>query len=194
MQNDNQYQSDQDVWKSQEKEQMDITMEALRIKARRYERENVQCFWLLLCLTPAAVAWICHGIYTFIRLHRPVLVVTESWLLVTFCCIMWRLLHNGPRRAVPTETGLQFLRREFHGKQQTARVIRQFIALLLPAFLVAWWTRGPQLRAQQKAQWLLQPHDLAYLIVALSILAFCWFAIGNWARRCGQEIEKLGQS
>lgn len=194
MQKDKQDQFHEDLWKSQEEEQMQITTAEVRARALRYERENVRGYWILLALTPMLVAWIVYDVYDMIHLHKPLLVATTTWLLVTLCYMVWRPLRSGPRRMRPAEPCTQFLRREFEGRRQWALTIRRGILLLVPAVLAAWWGGGPTLRAKGtgiKATWLLRVHQPVALIVTILVLAFVWFAMGNLARKAEQEIEKL---
>jgi hypothetical protein len=196
MEKDKQDQFHEGLWKSQEEEQMHITTEEVRARARRYERENVLAHWILVVLTPLAVTWIAHDLYGLLRLHKPLLIATETWLLVTFCYVVWGFLRNGPRRTGKAEPGAQFLKREFEGRRQFFLSARRWILLLVPAVLAAWWGGGPALTAKEmgiKAAWLLRVHQPVTLIVTILVLGFLWFALGNAARKADREIEKLGQ-
>ncbi len=194
MQNNKLVQSHEDVWKSQEEEQMNISTEEICARARRHERGNVLGYWTLACLAPLAVAWIVHDLYGLLRLHKPLLIATESWLLLTFCYVAWGFLRNIPRRIRTAESCSQFLKREFEGKRRAFLSVRRWILLLLPAVLAAWWGGGPALTAEEmgvKAAWLLRAHQPVTLIETVLVLAFIWFAMGNAARKVEQEIEKL---
>jgi hypothetical protein len=196
VQNNKPVQSHEDLWKSQEEEQMNVSTEEIRARARRYERGNVLERWILACLAPLAVAWIVRDLYGLLRLHKLLLMATESWLLITFCYVVWGFLRNGPRRIRTAESCSQFLKREFEGKRRFFLSVRRWILLLVPAVLAAWWGGGPALTAKEmgiKAAWLLRVHQPVTLIVTILVLAFIWFAMGNAARRAEQEIEKLGR-
>jgi hypothetical protein len=196
MQNNEPEQSYEDLWTSQEEEQMNLSTEEIRARALRYERGNVLERWILACLAPLAVVWIVHDLYGLLRLHRPLLMATESWLLVTFCYVVWEFLRNGPRRMRTAESCSQFLKREFEGKRRFFLSIRRWILLLVPAVLAAWWGGGPTLTAEEmgvKAGWLLRVHQPLTLILTIMVLAFIWSALGNAARKAEQEIEKLGR-
>jgi hypothetical protein len=196
MQNNKPEQSYEDLWKSQKEEQMNTSIDEICARARRYERGNVLEHWILACLAPLAAAWVAHDLYGLLRLHRPLLIATESWLLVTFCYVVWGFLRDSPRRIRTAESCSQFLKREFEGKRRSALSMRRWILLLVPAVLAAWWGGGPALTAKEmgiKAVWLLRVHQPAILIVTILVLAFVWFAMGNVARKAEQEIEKLGR-
>jgi hypothetical protein len=196
MQNDKPEQSCEYLWKSQKEEQMNISTEEIRARARRYERGNVLEHWILACLAPLAVAWIVRDLYGLLRLHKLLLMATESWLLVTFCYVVWGFLRNSPRRIRTAESCSQFLKREFEGKRRFFLSLRRWILLLVPAVLAAWWGGGPALTAKEmgiKAAWLLRVHQPVTLIVTILVLVFIWFAMGNETRKAEQEIEKLGR-
>jgi uncharacterized RDD family membrane protein YckC len=194
MQKDEQEQLHETLWKSQEEEPMQMTTAEVSTRARKYERENILVFWLMLVLTPLVVAWIVYDLFHL--LPKPLLFVTETWLLVTFLYAVWSFLRKGPRRMVPAEPCKQFLRREFEGKCQTATTIRRWILLLVPAVLAAWWGGGPALRARQmgiKSPWLSQLHAPLPLAVTILVLAFVWFGCGNAARKAKREMERLDE-
>jgi hypothetical protein len=194
MQNNKPEQSYEDLWKSQKEEQMNTSTDEICARARRYEREGVLGYWTLACLAPLAVAWIVRDLYGLLRLHKPLLLATESWLLLTFCYVFWGFLRNSPRRIRTAESCSEFLKREFEGKRRFFLSVRRWILLLLPAVLAAWWGGGPALTAKEmgiKAAWLLRVHQPVTLIVTILVLAFVWFAMGNAARKAEQEIEKL---
>lgn len=174
---------------------MNMTTEQLCAKASWYERENVWAYRIMLGLAPLLVALIVYQLYEVIHLGKYLLTTTLTWLLATFCYISWRFLRNGPRRMVPAEPCVQFLKREFEGKRQTAAATRIWMLLLLPAVLADWWGGGPALRAKElgiKSEWLLKLHGPVPLIFAISVFATIWFAMGSEARRAEREIEKLG--
>ena len=129
----------EELWKSQEGEPMNITSEQLCVRARRYERKGVWAHWIMLGLVPLLTAFILYELYGLIHSAKFLLVTTETWLLVTFLYIIWGFLRNGPRRMVPAEPCVQFLKREFEFKSQFARAGRVWILLLLPAVFGAWW-------------------------------------------------------
>jgi uncharacterized RDD family membrane protein YckC len=194
MQNNKPEQSYEDLWKSQREEQMNTSTDEICARARRCERGNVLGHWILACLAPLAVAWIVHDLYGLLRLHRPLLIATVTWLLVTFCYVVWGFVRNGPRRMGAAEPSTQFLKREFEGRRRFALSVRRWILLLVPAVLAAWWGGGPALTASEmgiKAAWLLRAHQPVTLIVTILVLVFVWFAMGNAARKAEQEIEKL---
>jgi hypothetical protein len=113
---------------------------------------------MMLGFTPLVAAWYVYSLYALIHLHKPVLIATTTWLFVTFCYVVWRLLRNGPRRIVSAEPCAQFLEREFEGKLQFALETRRWILLLVPAVLAAWWGGGPTLGAKRlgiESPWLL---------------------------------------
>lgn len=184
----------QDLWKSQEDEQMDIATEAVRAKARKYERKSVLGHRLMWGLGPLLIALCLYRLFELIRLDKYVLAATMTWLLATSCYVIGGFLRNSPKRMGAAEPCGQFLKREFEGKLQFVRATRLWILLLLPAVLVAWWAGGPALTAKGlgiKSDWLLQVHAPLPLILTLAVLAFIWFAIGNVAKKARQEIEKL---
>lgn len=137
--------------------------------------------------------------YELIHLYlsqKYLLLATSSWLLVTFCYIAWRFLQSGPRRIGKTEPCVKFLKREFEGKRQFARLTREWMLLLIPAVLGAWWGGGPALRAKEMGirwVWLLQPRKPMQLLVILSVLVLVWLAMGNVVRKATREIERLGE-
>lgn len=186
-------QSEHHLWQSQEEEQMDVSMEQLRARARKYERENVWGFWVMLFLTPTVLAW---AIYDLAHVHRPLLVATAGWLYLTFCYVAWRFLRKGPSRIGSSEPCVRFLKRQLHTKIASARAVRVWILLLLPAVVSAWWAGGPALRAAEfgiKSPWLTQLHGPIPLIVTIGILAGFWFLMGDVARKANREIEKLNE-
>jgi hypothetical protein len=196
MQNNKPEQSYEGLWKSQNEGQMDTSTDAICARARRYERESVLAHWTLACLAPPAVAWIVHDLYGLLRLHRPLLIATEAWLLVTFCYVVWGFLRNSPRQIRTAESCSQFLKREFEGKRRSALSVRRWIVLLVPAVLAAWWGGGPALTAKEmgiKAGWLLRIHQPITLIVTILVLVFLWITLRNAARKAEREIEKLGR-
>lgn len=194
MHGDEREQSHQDLWKSQEEESMQVSIEEVCAKARRYERENVRVHWaVLLGLTPLAVVAFGHNLIQF---HGPWLVAGNIWALAVFCCIVWRLVRNGPRRTGSEEPCVHFLRREFEGKRQSLRWVRWLVLLFFPAVLASWLGRGPVLRAKslgiQSPGWLQYLQGPGPLIVSSLIIAFVWFALSAEARKADREIEKLG--
>jgi hypothetical protein len=195
MQKDKPEKFHEELWKSQEEEPMNVTTEQLCARARRYERGNVWAHRVMLGVSPLLAAFILYDLYGMFRLGKTLLITTETWLLLTFCYVIWGFLRRGPRRMVPAEPCAQFLKREFEGKRQAALGVRAWILLLLPAVIAAWWGGGPALRAQQmgiKSAWLLKLHAPVPLIVTVSVIALIWFVMGGEARRAQREIERLG--
>ena len=169
----------QDLWKSQEEgsqeeSSMDITLEAVRVKARRYERESVIAHRVALILTPLFVLG--FG-YNIARLREPWIVAGQVWALLWFCGMVWKLLWQGPHRITRTEPCLVYLRREFQYKRQGLLWLRNWVLLLLPAILASWWggRLGPL------------PFVATSLTVAFVSFAFTHHA--NKVRRWLQELE-----
>ncbi len=139
MQEDKLQQFHEHLWKSEEEESMELSPEKLCARAHKYERANVASYWMLLALTPFLAAVVIYELARLYAAQKYLLVATECWLLATLCYVAWRLLRGGPRRIGKAEPCVQFLKREFEGKRQFARVIRLWILLLVPAVLAAWW-------------------------------------------------------
>ena len=194
MQGNDREQSHQDLWKSQEDGPMQITIDEVRAKARRYERENVLVFWAMLGLTPLFLALF---IYNVVRLREPLLVQVGGGLTVaTFCCIAGRLVWKGPNRIVPGEPSVQFLRREFEGKRQGLLWARRCWLLLVPAMLASWWGGGPLRRKAlgiRPSWWPSLLKEYEPLIVTSLVVAFVWFAFWKEGRKVEREIDKLGK-
>ncbi len=172
---------------------MQITIDEVRARARRYERENVLFFWVMLGLTPLFVA---AFIYNLVHFRQPWLVAGTAWTLVALCYVVWRLVRNGPNRMVPGEPCVHFLRREFEGKRQGSLWLRRFVVLLIPAILASWWGGGP-LRGKalgiRPSWWPSLLKDYEPLIVTALVLAFIWFASWREGRKAEREIEKLSK-
>jgi len=183
----------QDLWKSQEDGPMQITTGEVRARVRKYERENVLFYWVMLGLTPLFVAVF---IYNLIRLRQPWLIAATAWTLVTLCYVVWRLVRKGPNRMVPGEPCVQFLRREFEGKRQGSIWLRRFVLLLIPAVLASWWGGGP-LRGKalgvRPSWWPGLLTEYEPLIVTALVLAFIWFAFWREGRKAEREIQRLGK-
>jgi len=196
MQDDKEQRDHEHIWKAQEVEPMRMSTEELCARARKQERENVFAHWILRGLTPMLAAVVAYEMVRLYQAHRFLLVATITWLLLTFGWTMWKPLRSGPRRIGKMEPCIQFLARELESKRQFSRAIREWILLLVPAVVGAWWAGGPALRAREMGinwPWLLQRHEPLALIVPLLVLAFIWFAMTNIARRTSREIDKLGR-
>ena len=72
MQKNNQEQSHESLWKSQEDRSMHITAEEVCARARGYEQENVWTHWIMLGFTTLLVSWYVYEVYNLISLHMAV--------------------------------------------------------------------------------------------------------------------------
>lgn len=186
-------QKNEALWKSQEEDPMQITMEEVCARARMQETRSARAFRAILCLAALfAVAFI----HNLLRFRQPWLITGTAWALVAICYIAWRLLRNGPARRRPAEPCMDFLRRELEAKRQGALGIRWLVVLLSPAILASWWGGGPALRAKTlgvQSAWVLQLlNGPALLIVMALAMAFVWFAFSRQARKIKREMERLG--
>jgi len=180
------------LWKLQEDEPMEMAAAEVRAKARRYRRESVLVYWVVLGLAPLLLAAFIHNI---MRFRDPWLIVGQGFGLATVFCIAWRVVRNGPTRMLPTEPCVHFLRREFEGKRRGLLWVRGCLLLLIPAVLASWWGGGPVAGAKAlgvKSPWLLSViGGSAPLIVIAVLLALVWFAFSKEARRFERELENL---
>jgi hypothetical protein len=163
----------QDLWKSQEEGSMDITINAVRAKARRYELESVIVHRVMLILTPLFVLG--FG-YNIAHLRQPWIVAGQVWTLLWFCGMAWKLLWKGPRRITPTEPCLVYLRREFQYKRQGLLWLRGRVWLLIPAIAASWW--GGRTGA------------VPFIVTAV-MLAFASFAFSHHANKVGRWLQEL---
>jgi hypothetical protein len=172
----------EDLWKSQEEEPMSITAEEACALAHKHERQSVVVYW-----GAWAVALLLIGgfVRDLVNLRNPWIVAGLVWTLATFLYMAGELLRKGVNRMATEEPCVVFLRRELQGKRRGLVRIQQGILLLVPGILAVWWGGGslPRLAAGP-----------APFIMALIMLAFCWFSFWTQTRKVDREIERLGRS
>ncbi len=192
MQGNDREESLQELWKSQEETFMQITIDDVRARSRKYQRESVVVLWAVLILTPLFVGGF---IYNLLRFHQPSLIAGTTFALIAVCGIAWKAIQKNPRKPAPAVPCMDFLRQQLDGKRRGALWVRNWLLLLIPAVLLCWWGGGPALGA--KTFGLRSPASLrlfqgpAPLLVMIVLIAFEWFAFMREARRAEREIRKL---
>jgi hypothetical protein len=110
---------------------MDIAIDAVRAKARKYEGECDR--------TPGGAdcdAVVCAG--SIAHLREPWIVAGQVWAVLWFCGLLWKLLWKGPHQTTSAEPCLVYPRREFQNKRQGLLWLRGWVWLLIPAVAASW--------------------------------------------------------
>jgi hypothetical protein len=172
-------QADENLWKQQEEEPMNLTVEDVCARGRRHQRNDARVGWVLLALTPLVIAAYIRNLLQF---HDRWLIAGTGWGLAAFCYFVWISIRNGTRPKPAEEPCVHYLRRLFEGKRRWASQMRWAVLMCIPAIVAVRVGRGTALNAR----------SLAVTAPWLLLLALVWFAMTLEARRLEREIQNLG--
>lgn len=185
------------LWKSQEKMQMNITIDEICRLAHKRESAGILSHRLfLLVVLLFCVAFV----YNMVRFLR------EPWLLAGYAVAIVALslpaikaAMKGPSRIRPAEPCVDFLRRELDTRCRGIRLIRWSILLMWPATIFCSIGGGPMLRAHAlgiHSGWALRLFEWPVTVsVMAALLAFVWFGFTSELRKLEtrrDELRKLG--
>jgi hypothetical protein len=166
------------LWKSQEETEMDITTDEVCRLAHKREATAIlshRIFLLVVLLFCAAF------VYNMVRLlHEPWLLAGCGVAIVALSLPAVKAAMDGPSRMRTGEPCIAFLRRELDGRCRGIRLIRWSILLMWPATILCSIGGGPMLRAKAlgiHSAWALRLFEWPVTISVMTVLlAFCWFA------------------
>ncbi len=145
MQNDEREQFHEELWKSQEVSQLQMTTEEVCAKAHKLERTGIRMYWAIFMFMVAATLLY---VYRLTQFHQPWLISGTVWAVGSLGYTMWGLIRNGPTRMRPAEPCIHFLVREFEAKRRGLLLVRQLALLFVPTILAMWLGGGPGTRGE----------------------------------------------
>jgi hypothetical protein len=173
------------LWKSQEETQMNITMDEVCRLARKRQTWAILSHRLFLLV----VLVFCAGfLYNMVRfLHEPWLLAGCAVAIVALSLPAGKAAIDGPSRMRTAEACVDFLRRELDGRCRGIRLIRWSILLMWPATLLCCIGGGPMLRAKAlgiHSAWALRLFEWPVTISGVTLmLAFVWFGFTSELRK-----------
>jgi hypothetical protein len=186
------------LWKNQEEEKMQITMDEVCVRAHAFERKSVREYWLVLGVLALFIAKAAFYLYQF---PSPMSRVgfTSGIAILLYIAVRWA--RNGPPKKLAAlatpHPCVQFMRSELERKREAVLEIRWTLFLFLPAMLASWRAGTPVAIAKSlgiDAPWYLRfQQSPAPLILFALMLVIIWRGFGKEARRIAREIEKLPQ-
>jgi hypothetical protein len=184
------------AWKDQEGEQVQMTLDEIRMRARAVEKKSMRDYWLVLALL---AAFMLVAAVRFFQFSAPVVKMGLAFGIGIFLYIGLRWARNGPPKRLQATANasscIEFLRTELERKRERLLEIRLTLLLLFPAGAAGWWGGGGLEIARRlgiDAPWYTRFQESPAPLVAFAgLLAFMWIGFGKEARAIRQEIEKL---
>ena len=185
------------LWKAQEDEAMQPTLDEVCAKAREFEKKATREYWITLVLLGVVIAAI--GVY-LIRFSEPMIRMGNASALATFLYIAVRWTRNGPpgkpRSQGHPDSCVNFLCAELTKKREGLLEMRWVFCLLFPALIASWSAGGPVKIAEWLGidrPWLTRYQESpAPLILFGVLLLVMWIGSGREARAIRREIVELG--
>lgn len=185
------------TWKSQEEEQVQMTLDEVCMKARAFERKSVREYWLVLVVLTLLIG---KSAINLVLLSTPIVKIGWASGMATFLYIGLRWARNGPPGRVQTmsrpDSCVDFLRSELTRKRERLLEIRLTLFLLFPGMVAIWWGGGAIEIAQRlgiDAPWYTRFQESPAPLAAFALLlAAAWIGFGREVHRVGREIENLG--
>ena len=186
----------ENVWKGQEEEPMQMTLEEVCSRAHSFERKSVRSFWGSMAALGFVV--VVSAIYIF-QFSDPLIRIGNASALTIFLYLAVRIARHGPprrlRAGAQAATCVDFLRSELEKKRELLLEFRMITLLLIPGLVALWWGGGPTAVAEWLGiayPWLVRyQQSWAPLIVCVVLLIVIWFGSGREARELRREIERL---
>jgi len=176
----------QEIWQSQPSQGMQMSTEAIRKRAAKFERKIVR-----RNLRESVAAVVVAGLFTYfiVTTHETVFRVTYGLFIAGMIWVMAQLWKKGAPRTMPADIGnstcLEFLRSELERQRDLIKdVWTWYLAPLVPGYA-----------ALNVAMAVTQPSKLVRLAVLdvffVALFVGCW-QLNLWAARCLQRsIDQL---
>jgi hypothetical protein len=181
------------LWKSQEETQMNITIDEVCRLARKRQANGIlsqRIFLLVVLLFCAAF------VYNMVRfLHEPWLLAGYGVAIVALSLPAIKAAIDGPSRMRTAEPCVDFLRRELDGRCRGIRLIRWSILLMWPATMFCCFGGGPMLRANAlgiHSAWALRLFEWPVTMSVMTVLlAFVWSGFTSQLRQLKARRDQL---
>lgn len=184
------------LWKSQEETQMNITMDEVCLLAHKRQTLAIRSHRAFLLVVSLFCAAFVYNMVTF--LHAPWLLAGYGVAIVALSLPAIKAAREGPSRMRTAEPCVDFLKRELDSRCRGVRVIRWSILLMWPATVLCSIGGGPMLRAQAlgiHSVWALRLFEWPVTISVMTVLlGFVWFGFTKQLRKLEARRDQLPSS